>query len=182
MKTIFMSLANLAQLVERESLRDIANIVCFDEVDEETKIKCEARKLKLWKFWDDHSGKEEQDAKVKSTLDSIYTISQTSGSTGRSKLVMVPNQAIINFILPRELNSSPMPAHSILMTLPITHLYGKCSVFLNLQNGGKTAFCNDNPDYILRHMKAVGVTRFPTYPKVWIRFKEAIDAEISSLP
>ena len=32
-KTMFMSLANLAQLVERESIGDVASIVCFDEVD-----------------------------------------------------------------------------------------------------------------------------------------------------
>ena len=95
---------------------------------------------------------------------------------------MVPNQAIINFILPREVNSAPLPSPVTLIMLPLTHLYGKCMAYLSIQGGGKIAFCNDNPDYILRHMKAVGVTRFPTYPKVWIRFKEAIDAEISSLP
>ena len=95
---------------------------------------------------------------------------------------MVPNRAIISILVPREMNSSPLPSRVTLIMLPLTHLYGRCKVFLSIQSGGKIAFYHDNPDYVLRHIRAIGVTRFPTYPKVWTKIKEAIDAEINSLP
>ena len=78
-------------------------------------MKCEARKLKLWQFWDDHSDNEEEEIKAKSTYDSIYTISQTSGSTGRPKLVLIPNRVFINDMIPRKVNPSPLNPQSILV-------------------------------------------------------------------
>ena len=78
-------------------------------------MKCEARKLKLWQFWDDHSDNEEEEIKAKSTYDSIYTITQTSDSTGRPKLVLIPNRVFINDMIPRKVNPSPLPPQSILV-------------------------------------------------------------------
>ena len=67
----------------------------------------------------------------------------------------------------------------------LTHTYsssGYSHFLLKCKERGRIGLFQDHSDNIITHLKIIGASTLSTSPRTWLIVREAIDAEINSLP
>jgi long-chain acyl-CoA synthetase len=111
------------------------------------------------------------------TPDDISTIIYTSGTTGDPKGAMLAHKSF--FIEMDALNNGfPMGENDIeLVFLPLSHVYGKCSLYWVHSKGGTEYFCTDT-NKIVEYFQEVRPTYMVGVPRLYEKMYTAIYANI----
>ena len=144
----------------KEATEGIQNIVSFDGVSEEL-ISASENRFVLFDYWKEISSDEINSYELElesQSLDSLFTLSYTSGTTGLPKGVMVTNQNMIA-ALAGCANALPTcnEEDSVLSYLPLAHVFGRLAIYFLMLNGGSIG--NFSGVILQYHLKFLGCSK-----------------------
>ena len=83
------------------------------------------------------------------TLDTLFTLSYTSGTTGRPKGAMISNGNMICALKSAEFNDKSLPDDVIINYLPLAHIFGRLAVYHVFGGGGAVGCWGGDPKQLV---------------------------------
>ena len=108
------------------------------------------------------------------TLDSIYSVFFSSGTTGLSKGAILTNQNLISSMLNFAVNQEIRQEDVMISYIPLAHIYGRAMYMSPLLYGCRVGNFSGNILELGDDMKVLKPTIFPTLPLVLNKMYEAI--------
>ncbi len=187
LKTIFLSVQGIAKLVaikRKGGIKTLANLVCFDEVDPETRRQAEEVGVKVISFSDVVSaGKSEPTMKLRRpTGNTLITICYTSGTTDRAKGVEI-TQKNFRDSAAASYRSGLLhfgPEFTILSYLPLAHVFERVVFYIGIMGGFKIAFFHGELAQLKDDICAAQPHGLVGVPRVFSRFYDAIMGGINA--
>jgi len=114
--------------------------------------------------------------------DAVATIVYTSGTTGPPKGTMITHQNVSETIRSTTAVISMGPTDRFLSYLPLSHIAERCTSHLGqINSGGETWFARSLAT-LGEDLRACRPTIFMAVPRVWEKFRQAVEAELAHAP
>ena len=161
----------------------ITKLVCFEKPSEGLKAK--AGSVKLYDFWAELEDPELEKYELKIpdniTLETTFTISYTSGTTGVPKGAIVSNQNMLSCML-NVYEAYKLEETDVLISfLPLAHVFGRV-VYIHMFNFGAATgnYCGDIKK-IVEDINILKPTFFPCVPRLFNRIFDLFNGGIENL-
>lgn len=166
----------------QEVTSSVKNIVCFDGISDDL-VQAAGDHYILYDFWKE-IGSEEVKAFELSipdpSLDALFTLSYTSGTTGLPKGVMLSNGNMVSAIVSCDLQMTvSTEPDSVLSYLPLAHVFGRLSVYFMFLRGGSIGNFGGDVRKLADDLQILKPTVFPAVPRVLNRVYDAINKSVS---
>jgi len=112
------------------------------------------------------------------TLDDIFSIVYTSGSTGNPKGVVISYENICFSAAVSVDLVGPDYDERYLSYLPLAHVTERGLVEYNSLYGGATVTFNESLDTFIRDLRSAQTTAFLSVPRLWVKFQSQVLASI----
>ena len=141
----------------------LKTIICMEKVENKNIIDFETAVLKGIKLLEEG---DEKYNKVQIKDDQMNIMLFTSGTTDKSKIVMLTQAGIMENVYSIQFHVEIIPKDTLLSFLPIHHTFeNTITILLSMYKGGRVAFC-DGLRYITDNLKEYKVTIFVAVPLV----------------
>ena len=114
------------------------------------------------------------------TLESIYTLSYTSGTTGRPKGAMISNGNMLSALRNMDHAAPIEPTDVFLSYLPLAHLMGRLGNYALLVGGGAIGNFGGNLKKIVEDVQLLKPTIFAAVPRVINRVYDTIIGRVEA--
>uniref|UniRef100_A0A8C9H5C8 Long-chain-fatty-acid--CoA ligase n=1 Tax=Piliocolobus tephrosceles TaxID=591936 RepID=A0A8C9H5C8_9PRIM len=186
-KTCAVSLFNTLNACDDIYLKKI--ILVESEIDEEIKKLNETHELELI-TWNDllEAGKKNILEPTPGTLDDIYSICYTSGTTSYPKGVIMKNGNCIAQIASSHLGPCKLPALNMnehdthISYLPLAHIYERIMLLIFQALGTRVGYYSGNIQKVLEDIQELKPTLFISVPRLYNRLHERIFSSLKKKP
>jgi long-chain acyl-CoA synthetase len=114
--------------------------------------------------------------------DAVATIVYTSGTTGPPKGTMITHENVAETIRSLTAVVSVAPTDRFLSFLPLSHIAERCTSHLGqILSGGETWFARSLAT-VAEDLRACRPTIFFAVPRVWEKFRQAVEGELARAP
>jgi long-chain acyl-CoA synthetase len=114
--------------------------------------------------------------------DAVATIVYTSGTTGPPKGTMITHKNVAETIRSLTAVVSVGPTDRFLSFLPLSHIAERCTSHLGqILSGGETWFARSLAT-VAEDLRACRPTIFFAVPRVWEKFRQAVEGELARAP
>lgn len=155
--TVIGTNQDIINLLQSGSIAEIKNLVCFQPITEEliSLSKQFHRELVLIDFWEELHKHDEQSMMPPLTapgVDTLFTISYTSGTTGVPKGACITNGNIIAAV--RSQYEVEVPSHEdcLISYLPYAHIFGRLGIYIALHNAMRIGHWRNDPKKLVEDM------------------------------
>lgn len=191
MTTLFGSdvcLKNILKLISGKKT-NLKQVVTFDKsISDQLKEAADTNKISIISYHDliekhRESGYEILDEK-KNSLDTVFTISYTSGTSGNSKGVMLSNRNFLSAItnIMQLANQFKFTHDDVYISyLPLAHVFDRLGVHTILSQGGQIGFFGGKILEITQDLQLLKPTIFPSVPRLLNKVYERVMTGVQDL-
>ncbi len=179
--TIFLSvqgIAKLAAMKKKGSIKTLANVVCFDDVDPATRKLAEEAGIRVLAFSEVISaGKAAPDIPFRRpTGETLLTICYTSGTTGKAKGTEITHKNFRDSAVATYVSGAIDfgPPFSFLSYLPLAHVFERLAFYVGIVGGFTSPFYGGDLAQLKDDICAAEPQGLVGVPRVFSRFHDAI--------
>lgn len=157
------------------------NLIVWDELKEEDKVKAEEAGLKIYSFQEViEAGKEAQDLQfAEIDSDSVFMFSYTSGTTGNPKAVKLTHRMVLANLAAGRANGLKTSFDDVIISyLPLAHSMEQSFINYALAGGLKYGFYSGDILKLMDDIQALKPTIFPSVPRLFNKMYDKITATI----
>ena len=162
----------------------VTKLVCFDKPSAELKAKI-PEGTTLYDFWEELNNESLDAAELviptDISLETIFTLSYTSGTTGVPKGAIVSNKNMISALKDVEEQVISTSEETLISFLPLAHVFGRVVYFQMLECGSRIGNYGGDIKKIIDDLSILKPTYFPCVPRLFNRVHDLMKAGIAKL-
>lgn len=197
MSTLFgsdVAIKSILNLFQNKKLTYLKNIVIYDkEISDQLQDLAKKAGLNILKYHELIDGLRESGSTniqpVEDNLDTVFTISYTSGTSGNSKGVLLTNRNFLSAMMNIKAMSAQFSSQfnfsetdSYISYLPLAHVFDRLGVHSMLSVGGAVGFFGGVIPEITKDLAILKPTVFVSVPRLLNKVYEKVLAAVEEKP